>query len=196
MSKKTRRRDLAARLDALYTRLPRIDCQRKCAISCGPIIVSAGEARRMREAAPERRPLSTTPVVCSYLTNNQRCSVYAVRPLICRVFGVVQRMSCMHGCVPDRWLSDHEFVAIAAEIEAIAGGHFISTADGLQPLEHGFRELATRVAHVDSLPPELAEHYATLPRGARALHGGRVLGVGPGGDGWIHLTPVHDKGEP
>jgi Fe-S-cluster containining protein len=100
MSKRSRDKDIHAALDAVYARLPTVACRGLCAVACGPIILTPAEATRMKAAHPERRPLRTEPVRCTYLTKRERCSVYAVRPLICRIFGVVQRMSCMHGCVP------------------------------------------------------------------------------------------------
>ena len=31
-----------------------------------------------------------------------------VRPLICRLYGLVKRMACPWGCQPDRWMTDVE----------------------------------------------------------------------------------------
>jgi Fe-S-cluster containining protein len=188
VSKKSRDRELHAKLDAIYARLPTIDCRGLCAISCGPILLTKPEADRMKAAHPERRPLRTVPIACTYLTKHKRCSVYAVRPLICRVWGLVKRMSCMHGCVPDRWLTDHEFVDLAAEIEAFAGPLWISSADGLQPFGKSFSELRQAIHQAGAIPPELADVYATQTRGLRALHGGRIIGVHPTDNAeWIDI---------
>lgn len=48
-----------------------------------------------------------------------RCSVYVVRPLLCRLWGMVDKMRCPHGCVPSRWPADDEIKAIFACYKAI-----------------------------------------------------------------------------
>jgi Fe-S-cluster containining protein len=37
-----------------------------------------------------------------------RCSVYAIRPMICRLYGVTDEMPCPHGCTPERMLTEHQ----------------------------------------------------------------------------------------
>ena len=46
------------------------------------------------------------------------CRVYPVRPMLCRLWGLVKKMACPWGCVPERWLTDEEAVVYLAE----AGG--------------------------------------------------------------------------
>lgn len=46
-------------------------------------------------------------LTCPMLKNKQ-CSVYPVRPMICRIWGLVRKLRCPHGCEPDRWLTDEE----------------------------------------------------------------------------------------
>jgi Fe-S-cluster containining protein len=191
MSKKRRTREAHAQLDAIYARLPRIDCRGLCAGSCGAIILTATEAERMKQAHPDRRALKTCPIMCSYLTPRNRCAVYRARPLICRVWGLVKRMSCPHGCVPDRWLSDHEFVELAAAMEAFAGPLSISTPNGLEPLGKSFLELRARIRSAGAMPPELAEVYADKTLTARALNGGRIVGIVPREeDAWIECDEI------
>jgi Fe-S-cluster containining protein len=180
MSKKDRRRALDAKLDALYARLPALTCQGRCSQSCGPIIAADGEIARMKRAHPERHGLRTVPVMCGYLTPAGRCNVYAARPLICRVFGLVKRMSCPHGCVPERWLTDHEFVALAVDVEAVAGPFFLATPEGVESLHDSFARLQATMNLPTARPPEEVEYYAEQTLGLRAIHGGRILGVGPG----------------
>jgi hypothetical protein len=87
----------------------------------------------------------------------------------------------------DRWLTDHEFLELAADVERIGGALAMSTDAGLVPMGRGFTEIAEQIRRGGTIPPELVEHYATLTRGVRALHGGHVAGVGPGEGGWISL---------
>ena len=37
---------------------------------------------------------------------NKKCSIYIDRPLVCRLYGVVKKMRCEHGCKTARWLGE------------------------------------------------------------------------------------------
>jgi Fe-S-cluster containining protein len=175
-----------AQLDALYAELPPIVCQGRCAIACGAIPLTDLEARRLQLAThtqPRTRPGLVAlqnfapPQLrerCVYLTPEDRCSVYAIRPLICRVWGLVRMLSCMHGCVPDRWLQDVEFLRLAQRVERIAGGRVVRT--GPQGLEHTPGESFASVGVGAPLRSAAAiERTAERTRTLRALHGGRVI---------------------
>jgi len=98
--------DAVSALEALYARLPRIDCQRQCQESCGPILMSRVEWLRVRRQPGGRRTMRDERT-CPMLRRGG-CAVYTVRPLICRLYGLVERMRCPFGCVPERWVSDDE----------------------------------------------------------------------------------------
>jgi Fe-S-cluster containining protein len=68
------------------------------------------EDKRMRKAmGVEELPKVSGAVSCPALCSvTQTCNFYEQRPLICRLWGVVQRLRCPFGCVPERWLSDKE----------------------------------------------------------------------------------------
>jgi Fe-S-cluster containining protein len=38
------------------------------------------------------------------------CSIYSLRPMVCRLWGLVDHpfMRCLHGCVPERWVTSQE----------------------------------------------------------------------------------------
>lgn len=102
-----------AALDALYSQLPKIECQRKCHECCGPIMMTRLEARRLPEIKWDSVPLkigigffpsrATTTLVCPLLKNGE-CSVYNRRPAICRLWGLTEELRCPFGCEPDvRW---------------------------------------------------------------------------------------------
>lgn len=57
-----------------------------------------------------------TDATCPSLTASGRCAVYSVRPMICRVWGLVREMACPWGCVPDRWLSGREVQRLLASV--------------------------------------------------------------------------------
>jgi hypothetical protein len=124
-------RRIHARLDGLYARLPHLDCQGVCTDSCGPI--PAGQHERARIERARGRPLDAPEHVsrvgqvmeacheCSMLENG-RCSVYEIRPMNCRLWGVTEDMPCPYGCVPEGGrLSVGDGYAFLAEAFAIAG---------------------------------------------------------------------------
>ena len=111
-------------LEEMYASLPTIECQRKCQASCGPIAMSGYEFERMRARTPfmklEGNELNIAPArgravlmetfdkKCPLLNSAGSCSVYTIRPLICRLFGLVEKMKCPFGCEPSRWVTDEE----------------------------------------------------------------------------------------
>jgi hypothetical protein len=102
-------------IDALYAKVPEIECKGLCQESCGPILMSRVEwkriTRRVGDAARHLRPGLTCPM----LAPNGRCRVYSNRPLICRLWGVAEGMPCPWGCVPERYLTDVEAGKLLAE---------------------------------------------------------------------------------
>ncbi len=100
--------DRVAQLEALYAGLPTIKCQGLCWNSCGPIMMSDLERERI-EAAGVRIPdfdqgqavrwNRGEPLHCPALDGWHRCTVYDVRPMICRIWGVGRGdLACPHGC--------------------------------------------------------------------------------------------------
>lgn len=93
-------------LDAIYAEVPVMECQGLCSESCGPLIVDEPERAQIRERTG--RTLRLLQLDCPQLTILRRCSIYTDRPLICRLWGVVESMPCPWGCKPDRYLTDAE----------------------------------------------------------------------------------------
>ena len=59
---------------------------------------------------------------CTFLDRETgRCEVYAARPTVCRLFGAVHSMTCPHGCIPERMLTDDEGHAVLQQVAACAG---------------------------------------------------------------------------
>lgn len=119
----TRRQEM----DALYASMPTVKCAGLCSAACGPIGLSGLEAKRIYKALgvhvglkfltpkPERQ-------VCPALDQETNlCRCYDLRPVICRLYGVVERMKCPHGCVPERWVTDEEAKAFLDEAHRIGG---------------------------------------------------------------------------
>lgn len=94
-----------AQIERVYAGLPKIQCQKLCAEACGPVFMSRLEWKRVCSAGGDKQ--GGADLTCPYLIDSQ-CSVYDVRPGICRLFGLVEKMRCPHGCIPERWMTDAE----------------------------------------------------------------------------------------
>ena len=107
----------AAALDALYAEIPEVECKGFCADSCGPFPPYPAELQRLLYevgSAP-----SVEHWTCPLLVNG-RCRAHAIRPLLCRLWGVVDGMPCEWGCKPARRYTNAEAHALAARVEAVA----------------------------------------------------------------------------
>lgn len=97
-----------------WEQIPAVSCRGLCADACGPIYASGREKQRLREGwvrlvprAQALRELQTTGSYrCPALTQDDRCSVYADRPTVCRLGGAQRAMPCPYGCAPDAGLLD------------------------------------------------------------------------------------------
>jgi hypothetical protein len=108
-----------AELRAIYGSLPRLECRRLCHGSCGPVVMSGLEWGLLTETHGARA--CGGDLVCPYLERDSGlCGAYALRPLICRLWGATERLRCEFGCVPERVLSDAEVAALVARVEALS----------------------------------------------------------------------------
>ena len=112
----------------LYARLPEIRCQKKCQDYCTNIVVTTVEKGIILSAivpllgkeVMDIPPMGSDP--CPFLTHIGECGIYDVRPAICRLWGLVKKMRCPHGCVPDRWVSDKESRRLLHRLLQVSGG--------------------------------------------------------------------------
>ena len=107
-------------LEQLYAQLPPMQCQGKCQASCTPIVFSRLEGERIRQAVGSV-PLADSRLTCLMLRDG-RCSIYRLRPLLCRTWGLTPTIRCPHGCEPERWLTEAEFHELIERVMAIGGG--------------------------------------------------------------------------
>jgi hypothetical protein len=117
-----------AALDAVYAELPDVRCAGKCSGACGPVPMTELERDRIA-AAGVRIPARVQrrgpgALNCPALNAFQRCSVYEVRPTMCRLWGVTQSLPCVFGCRPlfGELLSDQAAYAFIARVNRIADG--------------------------------------------------------------------------
>ena len=106
---------MTAQLQTLYATLPRLDCKGLCARSCGPILCEIAEAKACGANYGTLRWEGRAVAVFSVdrktrcnLLKNGRCTAYEHRPAVCRLWGLVETMPCMYGCVPERYLTHEE----------------------------------------------------------------------------------------
>ncbi|MFG3438396.1 YkgJ family cysteine cluster protein [Nonomuraea sp. NPDC047897] len=103
-----KRSDMDAALDGLYAEVPDVGCKGLCHQACGPIGMNPREHQRIRERGvkiPHRRDAlaelgETGDYTCPALDKDNRCSVYDVRPMLCRLWGATETMPCAYGCRP------------------------------------------------------------------------------------------------
>lgn len=123
------RSQMDAELKKLYDRIPKIpDCDGRCWTSCGPVGMSDRERQRIRQAGyritPYREAMQRAETYyCEALTEDRRCAVYDLRPMVCRLWGAVEGLPCVYGCRPEGgYLSDAEGYWLIGESRRIAGG--------------------------------------------------------------------------
>jgi Fe-S-cluster containining protein len=87
-----------ADLDDLYAQVPDVGCKGLCVDSCGSVAMSPEERRRIAERGVHLPLLAAFVGHCPALRNG-RCSVYEVRPMVCRLWGAVEGMKCRFGRV-------------------------------------------------------------------------------------------------
>ncbi|WP_344029820.1 YkgJ family cysteine cluster protein [Pseudonocardia kongjuensis] len=128
---RTDRAAAVAELQRIYDDLPAVACKGRCADACTSIDMSGLERQRIRDRGVEiapRLPVHELTTLdrfdrvprCAALTVLNTCSVYEVRPLICRLFGAARGLRCEHGCVPDRELTDPEAFKLIAQVTELS----------------------------------------------------------------------------
>lgn len=80
-----------------FPKLPVMQCDSGCGACCGVVMCKEGEYQKIIEYAEANQ---ITPInqgaTCPWYQQGT-CSVYPVRPGLCRLFGHTERMTCKHG---------------------------------------------------------------------------------------------------
>lgn len=155
-------------IQEIYDSLPALNCQGKCANSCGPIDMSTAERERIAELGyviprftEERaqRWANDEPLHCPALNRQTlKCDVYEARPLICRLWGMSESMLCPNGCKPIRTLSDSETYDLLLRTFQIGGHH-----------HHQVDEESQRTFQALLGDPEIGPLIARFIRGDRTV---------------------------
>lgn len=114
-------------LRAIYDRIPKVNCKRKCGAEFCCSVFDDGathqiERDRVVQFYGDRPPRGLR---CGYLESGTNlCSIYSMRPLICRLWGAVNmaQMRCPHGCEPEggRWLTLTELQDIVTAMDDLS----------------------------------------------------------------------------
>lgn len=131
LPRKYTREEAIAALEELYAQLPALECKGLCHDSCTTVDASELERQRAAEAGRGLGPAYSYKRLqlmiadgnkprCPSLGPLNNCTIYAVRPFICRVFGMARGLRCDHGCIPDGILEDGEVVRAFAIIEQLS----------------------------------------------------------------------------
>lgn len=108
-----------SQLKDIYRKIPGLKCKGLCSESCSFIIIGKKEKSNferigiegnfvLHEQWTDTVDLQGISRKCSKLSECGKCTIYNDRPLICRLFGVVKKMSCPFGCKPERWMTDDQ----------------------------------------------------------------------------------------
>jgi Fe-S-cluster containining protein len=125
--------------------------------------MSVRERARMEKAAGE--PVTCgLGASCSMLTAARRCGVYEIRPMICRLWGVVEVMKCPYGCVPERYLTSQEGARLILEAEEIGGRASRERLLRELRVNEEFLKLAGEVLARTTQRPTLEGRDGALPR--------------------------------
>lgn len=111
-------------LQAIYEKVPKIACKGLCHDSCGPIGMSLLEAEILEARLGHALPKSEG-IDCPFLTAENRCAVYEQRPMVCRLWGSTENLSCPHGCEREGSLTYGEGIALLSEVADLSGGEFV-----------------------------------------------------------------------
>lgn len=118
------------KLEAIYNKIPSIECKGLCHPSCTIVPAAKIEIKRAKGRMGGKNPFNPmnaikglqgeTPSVpsCAALKDN-RCSIYTARPAICRLYGVAEGLDCPFGCQPKKKISKQEAYSIVRETEAL-----------------------------------------------------------------------------
>jgi Fe-S-cluster containining protein len=119
------------KLEALYKRIPELDCKGLCHPSCTIVPASKIEIKRAKSRMGGKNPFNPATALkqlqagankipsCGALKDN-KCSIYTARPAICRLYGAAEGLECPFGCEPKKpKLSRQEAYSIIREIRDI-----------------------------------------------------------------------------
>ncbi len=105
------------KLDAAMTTLPTFTCNPGCHDCCGPVVMSRLEWQRICDQLGET-PGPRADLTCPML-GPEGCRVYAIRPAVCHLYGVVRgALECPH-VKPERMISNQEARVLLGKVQRL-----------------------------------------------------------------------------
>lgn len=101
--------------------IPSFECEPGCHDCCGPVTTSAEEMAALPRKSAEEQAVALERLDCVHL-GAQGCTVYAERPMICRLFGTTLRLACPRGRGPAEPIEPeaeqlvHQFIASTRQV--------------------------------------------------------------------------------
>jgi len=94
-------------IDATLAQVPPFTCKPGCSRCCGVILMSRLEWKRICDRLGYEPKADDHSLDCPMLKDG-RCSIYDIRPAICRLFGAVDHklLECPEGCRPERLIPE------------------------------------------------------------------------------------------
>ena len=122
-------RQRLAKLHMIYDFIPSIKCDRKCHKCCGAHLWFPVEALNIRkflfEHDIEERHAKNLLAMCPYIEDDG-CLIHPVRPILCRLFGVVKQdkhsiadMECPFAPKPENVLTEEQAHELISEVELL-----------------------------------------------------------------------------
>ncbi len=94
-------RDIIVRL---REQIPSFECVKDCHDCCGPVTASSEEMSRLPVKSDAEHEAALEHLNCVHL-GPDGCTVYAERPLICRLFGTTPSMVCPNDRRPEEMIA-------------------------------------------------------------------------------------------
>lgn len=124
------------KLDKMYSAIPELECKGFCESTCTTFPVSEGERKNYIETLGydplpnhtretlanieiEHLKSGKVPIAPCPQLKNGKCSIYPIRPMICRLFGTTKQLRCPFGCLPKKWVPDRDAKKMLNKIENI-----------------------------------------------------------------------------
>jgi hypothetical protein len=84
-------------------RIPAFECVPGCHDCCGPVTASSEEMFELPVISDDAHAVALADLSCPHL-GDRGCRVYALRPLICQLFGTTPRLACPRGKRPEQMI--------------------------------------------------------------------------------------------
>lgn len=115
------------KIKKIYAQIPKVACKGHCSNACTHIMMSDIEHQRIinfmgydpiRTDEEMLKILNDKAFDCIScpLLKEKRCTIYDIRPAICRIYGTTKGLRCPYGCKPTKWLKDTKAKRLIREL--------------------------------------------------------------------------------